>query len=69
MHFKDEFVAHCKIDIYDFATVKKYASQCHVIDFGSAKNTVVEGTIDKNDSNKIALREITVIESATFKFL
>jgi hypothetical protein len=69
MHFKDEFVAHCKIDIYDFATVKKDASQRHVIDFGSAKKTIVEGAIDKNDSNKIALREITVIESTAFKFL
>jgi hypothetical protein len=40
-----------------------------VVDFGSAKNTIVEGTIDKNYPNKIALREIAMVESTTFKFL
>ncbi len=39
-----------------------------MIDFGTTKNTIVKGTIDKNDSDKIALREIASIESATFKF-
>ena len=68
MHFKNEFVTHRKIDLFYFATVKKYASQSYVIDFGSAKNTVVESAIDKNDSNKVALREIATVESATFKF-
>ena len=68
MHFKNEFVTHRKIDLFYFATVKKYASQSYVIDFGSAKNTIVEGAIYKNHSNKIALREIATVESATFKF-
>ena len=69
MNFKNKLVAHCKIDIFDFATIKKYASKCHVIDFGSAKKAIIKDTIDKNYPNKIALREITVVESATFKFL
>lgn len=69
MNFKNEFVTHRKIDIFYFAMVKKNASQCYVIDFGSAKNTIVKGTIDKNDSNKIALGEIASIESTAFKFL
>lgn len=69
MNFKNEFVTHCKIDIFHFATVEKYAPQCHVVDFGSAKNTVDKGAIDKNDPNKIALREIAMVESTAFKFL
>jgi hypothetical protein len=40
-----------------------------VIDFGSTKNTIVKRTIDKNYSNKIALREIATVESTAFKFL
>ena len=68
MNFKNEFVTHRKIDLFYFATVKKYASKCHVIDFGFAKITIVKGAIDKNYSNKIALREIATVESATFKF-
>mgnify|MGYP007089531284 CR=1 FL=1 len=68
MNFKDEFVAHRKIYFFDFATIKKHASKCYVIDFGSAKNTIIKSTIDKNYPNKITLREITIVESATFKF-
>jgi hypothetical protein len=40
-----------------------------VIDFGSTKNTIVKGAIDKNYPNKIALREIATVESTAFKFL
>jgi hypothetical protein len=40
-----------------------------VIDFGSAKKTIVESTIDKNHPDKIALREIAMVESTAFKFL
>lgn len=69
MNFKNEFVAHRKIHFFHFATIKKHASKRHVVDFGSAKNTIVKSAIDKNDSNKIALREITMVESTTFKFL
>ena len=69
MNFKNEFVAHRKIYVLHFATIKKHASKCHVIDFGSAEKTIVEGTIDKNYPNKIALREITTVESTAFKFL
>jgi hypothetical protein len=69
MNLKNEFVAHRKIYFLHFATIKKYASKCHVIDFGSAKKTIVKGAIDKNYPNKIALREIATVESATFKFL
>ena len=69
MHFKNEFVAHRKIHVFDTASIKKYASQCHVVDFGSAKNTIVKGAIYKNDPNKIALREIATVESTAFKFL
>ena len=69
MNFKNEFIAHRKIDIYHFATVKKYTSQCYVIDFGSAKNAIVKGAIDKNDSNKVAFREVARIESTALKFL
>lgn len=69
MNFKDEFVTHRKIHVFHFATVEKHRSKCHVIDFGSAKKTIVEGAIDKNHPNKIALRKITIVESAAFKFL
>jgi hypothetical protein len=69
MNLKNEFVAHRKIDIFHFATVKKYASQCDVVDFGFAKNAIVESAIDKNHPNKVALREITMVESTAFKFL
>jgi hypothetical protein len=40
-----------------------------VIDLGSTKKTIVKGAIDKNHPNKIALREITIVESTAFKFL
>jgi hypothetical protein len=69
MNLKNEFVAHRKIHFFHFATIKKYASKGHVIDFGTAKKTIVESTIDKNHPNKIALREITTVESTAFKFL
>ena len=55
MDFENQFVTHRKIDFSYFATIKKYASQCYVIDFGTAKNAIVKGAIDKNDSNKVAL--------------
>jgi NifB/MoaA-like Fe-S oxidoreductase len=69
MNFKNEFVTHRKIDFFHFATIEKYASQGYMVDFGSAKNTIIKSTINKNHSNKIALREITTVESTAFKFL
>jgi len=49
--------------------IKKHASQGYVIDFGSAKKTIIKSAIDKNYPNKIALREIATVESTAFKFL
>ena len=69
MNFENEFVAHRKIDFFHFATVKMNGSQTNVIYFGSTKNTIVKVTIDKNNSNKIALREIALVECTAFKFL
>ena len=69
MDFKNEFVAHRKIHVFHFASIEKHASQCHVIDSGSAKNTIIKGAIDKNYPNKVALREIATVESTAFKFL
>jgi hypothetical protein len=40
-----------------------------MIDFCSAEKAIVKGAIYKSNSDKIALREITVIENTTFKFL
>jgi hypothetical protein len=40
-----------------------------VINFCSAKKTIVKDAIDKNHPNKIALREIATVESTAFKFL
>lgn len=69
MYFENEFVAHCKIDFFHFATIEKHASQGYVIDFCSAKNTVIKSAIYKSNPNKIALREIASVESTAFKFL
>ena len=69
MNFKNEFVTHGKIHVFYLSTIKIHASQCDMIDFGSAKKTIVKSAIDKNNPNKIALREITMIESTAFKFL
>lgn len=69
MNLKNKFVAHRKIHFFHLASIKKHASKCHVIDFCPAENTIVEGTIDKNHPNKIALREIATVENAAFKFL
>jgi hypothetical protein len=69
MNFEDQFVTHCKIHFLNFASVEKHGSEGNMIDFCSTKNAVIESTINENDSNKIALRKIAVIESTTFKFL
>ena len=66
---ENQFVAHGKIDFFHLATIESHGSQRHIIDFGSIEITIIENTIDKSDGQKHTLREITVIESATFEFL
>jgi hypothetical protein len=69
MNFKNEFVTHGKIHVFYFATIKKHCSKGNIIDFGSAKNTIVKRAINKSNRHKQTLREITMVENATFKFL
>ena len=38
-------------------------------EISASGQTIVKGAINKNYPNKITLREITIIKSATFKFL
>ena len=66
---KNQFVAHSKIDFFHLATIESHSPQRHIIDFGSIEITIIENTIDKSDGQKHTLREITVIECATFEFL
>lgn len=49
MNFKNEFVAHGKIDFFDFATVKSCRSKSDIIDFGFIKYTVIKNAINKSN--------------------
>jgi hypothetical protein len=50
------------------AIIKKYGSKSRVVDFSGIEIAVDKLTIDKSDTYKIAIGEITIIESAGFKF-
>jgi hypothetical protein len=69
MNFKNQFVAHRKIDVLYLTPIKEHGSKGHVIDFCLTKNAIIESAINKGNVHKIALREITGIESTALKFL
>lgn len=69
MDFKNEFVTHSKIDIFDFASIERYGSQRHMIDFGFAKNAIIKDAIDESNIHKVTSRESTTVKCTTLKFL
>ena len=69
MNFKNEFVAHCKIDFLDFAAIKSGGSKSDVIDFGFTKNAIIKNAVDKSNGQKSAGRKITIVENTALKIL
>ena len=68
MHFKNEFVAHGKIHLFDLAIVKIGCSKCRVVDFSIIKNAVIKLAIYKSNPYHIAIGKITIAKGAGFKF-
>jgi hypothetical protein len=69
MDFKNKFVHHGKIHLFDLAIIEMYGSESYMTDLGSVKITIVERAIYKSDSRKTTSGEITFIETTGFKFL
>jgi hypothetical protein len=68
-YFKNEFIAHRKINLFNFASIESHGSQTHMIDSGSIKNTIIKNTINKGNVHKITGRKSTVIKCAASKLL
>jgi len=69
MNFKDQFIAHGKIDFLDFTMIESRGSKGYVIYFGMAESAVIKNTIDKSNVYKKTLGKITIGKRATLKFL
>jgi hypothetical protein len=69
VNFKNQFIAHRKIDILDLATIKKDSSKSGMVNFCIVKNTIIESTINKSNCHKIAVGEITIRKFTVLKLL
>ncbi len=67
MNFENQFVAHGKINFFDFAVIKSDTSKSHIINFGFVENTIVKSAVDKGNGKKSAGRKITIIKNAAFE--
>jgi hypothetical protein len=60
-------IGHGKINACKITSVKKYATQRHIINFGFLKITIKEIAIDEGYCLEGTLSKITIIEVAIFK--
>lgn len=69
VHFKNQFVAHRKIDVLHQAIIEMDRPESDVVDFRSGKNTIGKTAVNERNTNEITCRKITFIKNTSFKLI